>query len=43
VKAVPKVYLARKDKRVKRITPKKTTVSRRQLEEDFDIDRNLLH
>lgn len=43
VKAVPKVYLAKKDKRVKRITPKKTTISRRQLEEDFDIDRDLLH
>ena len=43
VKAVPKVYLARKDKRVKRFTPKKTTVSRRQLEADFDIDRNHRH
>lgn len=43
VKAVPKVYLAKKDKRVKHITPNKTTVSRRQLEEDFDIDRNLRH
>lgn len=43
VKAVPKVYLARKDKRVKRITPKKTTVSRRELAEELDIDRSLLH
>lgn len=43
VKAVPKVYLARKDKRVKRITPKKTTVNRRELAEELDIDRSLLH
>lgn len=43
VKAVPKVYLAKKDKRVKRITPKKTTINRRQLAEELDIDSDLLH
>lgn len=43
VKAVPKVYLAKKDKRVKHITPNKTTISRKQLAEELDIDRNLLH
>ncbi len=43
VKAVPKVYLARKDKRVKRFTPKKATISRRELAEELDIDRNLMH
>lgn len=43
VKAVPKVYLARKDKRVKRITPKKTTISRRELAEELDIDRDIMH
>ncbi len=43
VKAVPKVYVARKDKRVKRITPrKKTTVNRRELAEELDIDQDLL-
>ncbi len=43
VKAVPKVYVARKDKRVKRITPKKkTTVNRRKLAEELDIDQDLL-
>lgn len=43
VKAVPKVFVAKKDKRVKRITPKKrTTVSRRELAEELDIDQNLL-
>lgn len=42
VKAVPKVYLAKKDKRIKHITPNKTTVSRKQLAEELDIDRNLL-
>lgn len=43
VKAVPKVYLARKDKRVKRITPKKATIGRKELAEELDIDRNRLH
>lgn len=43
VKAVPKVYLARKDKRVKRITPKKATISRKELAKELDIDRNRLH
>lgn len=43
VKAVPKVYLAKKDKRVKHITPNKATISRRQLAEELDIDRDLLH
>lgn len=43
VKAVPKMFVARKDKRVKRITPKKrTTVSRKQLAEELDIDQDLL-
>ncbi len=43
VKAVPKVYVARKDKQVKRITPrKKTTVNRRALAEELDIDQDLL-
>lgn len=43
VKAVPKVYMARKDKRVKQITPrKKTTVSRKELAEELDIDQDLL-
>lgn len=43
VKAVPKVYVARKDKRVKQITPrKKTTVNRRELAEELDIDQDLL-
>ena len=43
VKAVPKMFVARKDKRVKRITPKKrTTVSRKQLAEELDIDEDLL-
>ena len=43
VKAVPKVFLTKKDKRVKHITPNKTTISRRQLAEELDIDRDLLH
>jgi len=43
VKAVPKVFVAKKDKRVKRITPKnRTTVSRKQLAEELDIDQDLL-
>ncbi len=43
VKAIPKVYVARKDKRVKQITPrKKTTVNRRKLAEELDIDQDLL-
>lgn len=44
VKAVPKVFVAKKDKRVKRITPKnRTTVSRKQLAEELDIDQDLLN
>ncbi len=43
VKAVPKIFVAKKDKRVKRITPKnRTTVSRKQLAEELDIDQDLL-
>ena len=42
VKAVPKVYVARKDKRVKRITPRKKTVNRRELAEELDIDQDWL-
>ena len=43
VKAVPKVYVAKKDKKVKRIThKKKTTVNRKELAEELDIDQNLL-
>ncbi|MEY8390601.1 hypothetical protein D3Z36_05390 [Lachnospiraceae bacterium] len=43
VKAVPKVYVAKKDKRVKQITPrKKTTVNRRKLAEELDIDQDML-
>ena len=43
VKAVPKVFVAKKDKQVKRITPKnRTTVSRKQLAEELDIDQDLL-
>lgn len=43
VKAIPKVYVARKDKRVKQITPrKKTTVNRRKLAEELDIDQDML-
>ncbi|MEY8516537.1 hypothetical protein AALC25_06300 [Lachnospiraceae bacterium 29-84] len=43
VKAVPKVFVAKKDKRVKRITPgKRTTVNRRQLAEELEIDQDLL-
>ncbi len=43
VKAVPKVFVAKKDKKVKRITPKKrTTVGRRELARELDIDQDLL-
>lgn len=43
VKAVPKVFVAKKDKKVKRITPKKrTTVGRRELAKELDIDQDLL-
>jgi len=42
VKAVPKVYVAKKDKRVKRITPRKKTVNRRELAEELDIDQDWL-
>lgn len=43
VKAVPKVFVARKDKRVKQITPRRrTTVNRRELAEELDIDQDLL-
>ncbi len=43
VKAVPKVFVAKKEKKVKRITPKKrTTVGRRELAEELDIDQDWL-
>ncbi|GFI31766.1 MAG: hypothetical protein HFH50_03430 [Lachnospiraceae bacterium] len=43
VKAVPKVFVAKKEKRVKRITARKrTTVGRRELAEELDIDQDLL-
>jgi len=43
VKAVPKVFVAKKDKKVKQITPrKKTTVNRKELAEELDIDQDLL-
>ena len=43
VKAVPKMYVARKDKRVKRITHRRKTVSRRELAEELEIDQDLLN
>lgn len=43
VKAVPKVYVAKKDKKVKQITPKKKqTINRKELAEELDIDQELL-
>lgn len=42
VKAVPKIYMAEKNKRVKQITPKKDTFTRRELAEELDIDQDLL-
>ena len=42
VKAVPKVYLTEKDKRIKQITPKKNAFSRKELAEELDIDQDLL-
>lgn len=42
VKAVPKVYVAKKSKKVKQITPKKTTINRKELAEELDIDQDLL-
>lgn len=43
VKAVPKVFVTKKEKRVKRITPKKrTTVNRRDLARELEIDQDLL-
>lgn len=42
VKAVPKVYVAEKSKKVKQITPKKTTINRKELAEELDIDQDLL-
>lgn len=42
VKAVPKVYLSEKSKRIKQITPKKDTFSRKELAEELDIDQDLL-
>ncbi len=43
VKAVPKMYVARKDKRVKRITHGRKTVNRRELAEELEIDQDLLN
>lgn len=42
VKAVPKVYMAEKNKKVKQITAKKDTFSRKELAEELDIDQDLL-
>lgn len=43
VKAVPKVFVSEKDKQVKQITPRKrTTINRRELAEELDIDQDLL-
>ena len=43
VKAVPKVFVARKDKRVKQITPKnRVSAGRRELARELDIDEDLL-
>ncbi|EOS25745.1 hypothetical protein C806_01872 [Lachnospiraceae bacterium 3-1] len=43
VKAVPKVFVARKEKRVKRITPKSRGAGgRRKLDQELDIDEDLL-
>lgn len=42
VKAVPKVYMAEKNKKVKQITPKKDRFSRKELAEELDIDQDLL-
>ncbi len=43
VKAVPKVFVARKEKRVKRITPKSRGAGgRRKLDQELDIDEELL-
>ncbi len=42
VKAVPKVYMTEKNKKVKQITPKKDRFSRRELAEELDIDQDLL-
>lgn len=42
VKAVPKVYMAEKNKKVKQITPKKDSFSRKELAEELDIDQDLL-
>ena len=41
VKAVPKVHLAEKQKKVKQITPKKERINRRELAEELDIDEDL--
>ncbi len=37
------MYVARKDKRVKRITHRRKTVSRRELAEELEIDQDLLN
>lgn len=42
VKAVPKIYMAEKDKKVKKITPKRDTFTRKELAEELDIDQDLL-
>ena len=43
VKPVPKVFVARKDKRVKQITPKnRVSAGRRELARELDIDEDLL-
>ncbi|MEG0963689.1 MAG: hypothetical protein RSF88_12650 [Lachnospiraceae bacterium] len=42
VKAVPKVYLTETNKRVKQITHHKSTINRKKLAEELDIDQELL-
>lgn len=42
VKAVPKVYLAEKNKKVKQITPRKDVFNRKELAEELDIDQDML-
>lgn len=42
VKAVPKIYMAEKNKKVKQITPKKDSFSRKELAEELDIEQELL-
>lgn len=42
VKAVPKIYMAEKDKKITQITSKKESFSRKELAEELEIDQDLL-